>query len=130
MERAAEYGKPLAFHVGADSYENTHPYGLGNLAGRFPEVEFLMVHMGGAALPPLSRAAIEIATRHRNVTIIGSAIPENAVLEAIEQVGAGRVCFGSDTPFFMMHVRLAMYRALVLGGNILRVLGFYRSEGR
>ncbi|MBN2450973.1 MAG: amidohydrolase family protein [Lentisphaeria bacterium] len=47
--------------------------------------------------------------------------------------GAQRVCFGSDTPFALMHVEVAKYRALledvppeeaaaVMGENILRVL--------
>ena len=37
IERAASYGKPIAFHIGADFYENTHPYRLGRIAGRFPK---------------------------------------------------------------------------------------------
>ena len=58
----------------------------------------------------------------------------NAVKQmALRALGAGRVCFGSDTPFGFMHVRLAMYKALlrdfsaqeqdmVLHANIARVL--------
>jgi uncharacterized protein len=134
VERAARYARPLAFHIGADFYENTHPYRLGAIAARFPETPLLMIHMGGAALPPLDRSAIEVAERHQNITIIGSAIPEQPVLRAIDRLGASRVCFGSDAPFRLMHVQLAMYqallrdhgeddRALVLGGNIARLLG-------
>ena len=60
------------------------------------------------------------------------------ILTAIQTLGAGRVCFGSDTPFELMHVELAKYRALldgevtaderdrVLGGNVARLL---RLEG-
>jgi predicted TIM-barrel fold metal-dependent hydrolase len=56
-------------------------------------------------------------------------------LKAIKTLGADRVCFGSDAPFALMHVELAMYRALlqdevsqaerdlVLGGNIARLFG-------
>jgi len=134
IEMAAQYGKPIAFHIGADTYENTHPYRLGHIAARFPEVQFLMVHMGGAGIPSLARAAIETAQAYPNITLIASAIDENAVAKAIHTLGAQRVCFGSDTPFAMMHVRVAMFQALlqdfdpqtakwVMGDSILTKLG-------
>jgi len=133
VEFAATYKRPLAFHIGSDFFENTHPYRLGNLAARFPETRFLMIHMGGAAVPSLDLAAIETVARYPNITIIASAIPEIPILNALKQLGAERVCFGSDTPFRLMHVQLAMLRALmrdmdgaeqalVLGGNLLRML--------
>ncbi|RMF93198.1 MAG: amidohydrolase [Nitrospinota bacterium] len=134
IEEAARYGKPLAFHIGADAYENTHPYRLGRIAAAFPEIQFLMVHMGGAAFPPLDRSAVEVATQHANITLVGSAIPATAILRALHHLGPERLCFGSDTPFFLMQVELAKYRVLlqdftqadqakVLGGNIARLLG-------
>jgi len=133
IEKAAEYGKPLAFHIGADFYENTHPYRLGHIAATFPETQFLMIHMGGAALPSLHRSAIETATRHPNITLIGSGIPAPAILQAVQTLGVERLCFGSDMPFRFMHVELAKYRALlrdydetdqaqILGGNLARLL--------
>jgi predicted TIM-barrel fold metal-dependent hydrolase len=50
-------------------------------------------------------------------------------------LGASRVCFGSDTPFELMHVEVAKYRALldgkvseeekqqIMAGNIIRLFG-------
>lgn len=133
IEAAAGYGKPIAFHIGSDFYENTHPYRLGNIAGRFPETQFIMVHMGGASIPTLDRSAVETAEQHTNITLIGSSINEMAILGAIRKLGAQRICFGSDTPFRLMHVQLAMYQALlrdfsdqertlILGGNLARLL--------
>lgn len=133
IEAAAAYGKPIAFHIGSDYYENTHPYRLGHIAARFPETRFLMVHMGGASIPTLDRSAIETAQQHSNITLTGSSINEMAILRAIRTLGAERVCFGSDTPFRLMHVQLAMYQALlrdtpapdrekILGGNLARLL--------
>ena len=133
IEKAAEYGKPIAFHIGADFYENSHPYRLGRIAARLPETQFLMVHMGGAGTPPLDRAAVETAAAHPNITLIGSAIDERAILGAIHTLGPERVCYGSDMPFRLMHVVLAMYRAMlrdfdqadqakILGGNLARLL--------
>ncbi|MGI8643128.1 MAG: amidohydrolase family protein, partial [Thermomicrobiales bacterium] len=68
------------------------------------------------------------------ITLIGSTVKARPILTAIKTLGADRVCFGSDTPFELMHVELAKYRALlegevteeeqggVLGGNIARLL--------
>lgn len=134
IEEAAKYGKVIAFHIGADFYENTHPTRLGRIAGLFPETRFILIHLGGAASPSLVRAAIEVMTAHSNITAIGSNIDERAVLQALERLGPQRLCFGSDTPFRLMHVQLAKYRALlrdfppdaqaqVLGGNLARLLG-------
>jgi predicted TIM-barrel fold metal-dependent hydrolase len=134
IEQAAAYGRPLAFHIGADFYENTHPYRLGRLAGLFPETPFVMVHMGGAGIPALSRAATETARQHPNITLIGSAIDERPILAALQALGPARLCFGSDMPFGLMHVQLAKYQALlrdhdaaarrqILGGNLARLIG-------
>jgi predicted TIM-barrel fold metal-dependent hydrolase len=133
IEEVARAGKMLAFHCGADRYTRTHPYQIAKIARRFPDTPILCVHMGGAGMPDLSRAAIELARDHSNVTLIGSAVGHVSVLNAIKILGAERVCFGSDTPFQFMRVCLAMYRALlgeeisaddmtlVMGGNMRRL---------
>ncbi|MFN2183674.1 MAG: amidohydrolase, partial [Anaerolineae bacterium] len=57
-----------------------------------------------------------------------------AILKAIKTLGADRVCFGSDTPFELMHVEVAKYHALldgevapgekwqIMGGNIAHLM--------
>lgn len=134
IDAVAQTGVALAFHIGADAPENTHPTRLGAIAQRYPDLRLLMVHMGGAAFPDLSRTAIAVASAHPNITIVGSMIGAIPILHAIQTLGAGRVCFGSDTPFELMHVALAKYRALfdgevspgeqemILCGNLLRLL--------
>jgi predicted TIM-barrel fold metal-dependent hydrolase len=133
IEEIARLGVILAFHIGTDFYENTHPFRMAKIARRFPETQILCVHMGGVAYHDLSNAAIEAAQECPNITMIGSAVRAVNILKAIKTLGAERVCFGSDTPFAMMHVELAMYealmrdevtpkeRALILGGNIARL---------
>jgi len=134
IEKAAGYGKPIAFHIGADAYEQTHPYRLGAIAKRFPQTQFLNVHMGGAAWRTLDRASVEMALMYPNITLIGSGISELPVLRAVAALGAHRVCFGSDSPFRLMHVQRAAYdamlrdhsdadRAMIMGDNIARLLG-------
>lgn len=132
IEHAASYGKVIAFHIGADFYENTHPYRLGRIAGLFPEIQFILIHLGGTTSPSLARAAVEVMEQHANITAIGSNVDERAILLALDRVGPTRICFGSDSPFRLMHVQLAMVQALlrdlpdaaqslVLGGNIARL---------
>lgn len=135
IEAIAETGKILAFHIGTDAYEATHPYRLGKIAQRFPETQILMVHMGGVGFHDLSNAAIEVLEENLNITAIGSAIRPVNVLKAINKLGSKRVCFGSDTPFNLMYVEVATYQALLGGefsleekddvmfGNIARLLG-------
>ena len=135
IEEIVKTGKLLAFHVGADAYEHTHPFRVGKIATQFPQQQILMVHMGGASFADLSHAAIEIAQDHPNLILIGSAIRSIPILKAIKTLGASRVCFGSDTPFELMHVEVAKYHALldgevseeekqqIMAGNIIRLFG-------
>lgn len=141
IEAIAEKGKVIAFHIGTDAYESTHPYRMGKIAGMFPQTRFLMVHLGGVGFHDLSNAAIEVMQAHPNITAIGSAIRHINVLKAIKIVGANRLCFGSDAPFNLIHIEVAAYQALlqddfkrderlaVMGGNILRVLGIEARKG-
>ena len=141
IEEIAKTGKLLAFHVGADAPEHTHPFRVAKIARMYPDLMILCVHMGGVGHHDLSAAMIEFARECPNLQLIGSAVGEISVLNAIRALGAGRVSFGSDTPFALMHVRLAMYRALVedefteeqraaiLGGNIARLLGLATLPG-
>jgi predicted TIM-barrel fold metal-dependent hydrolase len=134
VEEIAQTGKPLALHVGPDAYEQTHPYRAARIADRYPEMPILIVHMGMRNWP-MNRAAIEIAEKHPNMILIGSAALYTSVLSAIHALGPERVCFGSDAPFNLMHVELAAYEALlegelggvgraaVLGGNVARLFG-------
>ena len=134
IETIAAAGSVLALHVGADAYDYTHPARVARIARAFPELRILVIHMGGAAFHDLSAAAIAAAQEHPNLTLIGSAVRAIPILTAIRVLGADRVCFGSDTPFELMHVELAKYRALldgeispeeiagVMGGTIARVL--------
>jgi predicted TIM-barrel fold metal-dependent hydrolase len=135
VEEIHKFGKPVAFHVGGDFYENTHPYRAGKIAHIFPELKILMVHMGGASFRGTSISAIETALENPNVLLVGSAVRSIHILNAVKKLGSHRVCFGSDTPFEFMHVELAKYKALlkdqvspddmqnIIGGNIEKFLG-------
>jgi len=135
IEEIAKTGKLLAFHVGADAIEHTHPFRVAKIAKMFPDLQILAVHMGGVASVDLTNAMIEFAQDHDNLTLIGSEVRVKPVLKAIKTLGASRVCFGSDTPFRLMRVEVAKYKALlegeisaedvgkVMAGNIIRLFG-------
>jgi uncharacterized protein len=46
IEEIAKLGKPIAFHIGPDEYENTHPLRAARVAGLYPEIPIIMIHMG------------------------------------------------------------------------------------
>ena len=135
VEEIAKTGKLLAFHVGADAFEHTHPFRVAKVARLFPDLRILMVHMGGVGHHALTDAAIEIAQECPNITLIGSGVRTRPILKAIGTLGASRVCFGSDTPFEVTLVEVAKYHALldgevtpeekqlIVAGNIARLLG-------
>lgn len=133
VETIVKTGKILAFHIGGDACDRTHPFRLARIAQRFPEAKILMVHMGGAAFNDLSHAAIEVAEKYQNIILIGSAIRDISIFNALKIIGSKRVCFGSDTPFAFMHVEVAKYQALlsdfpeddqqnVMAGNLIELL--------
>jgi predicted TIM-barrel fold metal-dependent hydrolase len=134
VEAIAETRKLIAFHCGVDAYDKTNPSRIANIASMFPMLKILCVHMGGVGMPDMTRAVIEMTQVHDNVTLVGSMVNHIKVLEAINTLGPHRICFGSDTPFALMHVCVAMYEAMldgldekavnaVMGQNILKLFG-------
>lgn len=90
----------IAFHIGADYPQYTDPVRAAVCAKRYPDTPILMVHMGGAAEPDVSERVIEVAKDHPNMYLVGSAIGVDKVKKAIDILGADRILFGSDTPFY------------------------------
>ncbi|MFN2229796.1 MAG: amidohydrolase family protein [Anaerolineae bacterium] len=134
IDEIARTGKLLAFHIGPDAYERTHPFRAAKVARMYPDMDILMVHMG-MTNNDMNDAVIEMAQECPNMYLVGSATTTRAVLKAIGLLGADRVCFGTDAPFQIQHVVRATYdalledelsqeeKALVMGGNIARLFG-------
>lgn len=130
VEEIAKVGCVLAFH--SDAGEYTRPEKIAQIAARFPETRILLVHMGQTACD----AAIEAARTQCNITLIGSGMKDYTYVEkARKELGAHRVCYGSDAPFGRMNAVLDAYHAalngkaakaeedLIYGGNLARVFG-------
>ncbi len=133
-EEIAKRRLMIAFHIGPDAYERTHPWRAARVARRFPETPVLMVHMGMTS-SDMNRAVCEAAEECPNMVLIASATGDAQALGAIRRLGASRVCFGSDWPFRKMHVARAVFEAslpdeisaaemeLFMGGNLRRLFG-------
>lgn len=113
VDAIADTGTVLAFHIGTDAYDATHPYRLGKIAERHPDARMLMIHMGGVGFHDLSIPAIETMQAHPNIMGIGSAIRHINLLHALKTLGADRIAFGSDAPFNLIHVEVAAYQAMM-----------------
>ena len=133
VDSIAEAGLVLAFHCGANDFERTHPFRITKVSQRHPDLPVLIVHMGGSGQPSLHDAVIEFAAQHPTWTLVDSEADYRKTLEAIRVLGPERVAYGSDCPFTPMRtewaIRQAVYqdmteaeRALILGGNVARVL--------
>jgi hypothetical protein len=108
------------------------PPTVAKLAERFPHIPILLVHSGSltAAFP----GAIAAARAHANLylDLSGSYITGAWIARMVREVGADRVIFSSDIPFIDLRYSLGRVlnagltpteQALVLGGNIRRLLG-------
>ena len=133
-EEIAKAGKMIAFHIGPDAYERTHPCRAARVARLYPDTPILMVHMGMTS-NDMNRVVVEMAQECPNMVLIASATSDSLALKAIRTLGVSRVCFGSDRPFRKMNVMKAMFEtafcdelsdqemALFMGGNLARLFG-------
>ena len=104
------------------------------LAREYPDVRFIIPHLGSFADDWRAQLAlIDHLVRHPNVWTDTSGVRRFDLLEqAVRRAGARKILFGSDGPWLHPGVELAKVLALrlppaqerlVLGGNLLRLLG-------
>jgi predicted TIM-barrel fold metal-dependent hydrolase len=97
LELAASAGLPVVVHCGR--WQEVAGYRLAlEAAGRYPQLPFVLAHMGGDS-PDLVTAAIgELLSSGRDNVCLGTeSIREPWLLEsAVEKLGASRLIFGSD----------------------------------
>ncbi len=107
--------------------------GVELLATEYPDVSFIIPHMGSFADDWRAQLAlIDHVVRHPNVYTDTSGVRRFDLLEqAVRRAGAKKLIFGSDGPWLHPGVELAKVRALglpepdeqrVLAGNLLRLL--------
>jgi predicted TIM-barrel fold metal-dependent hydrolase len=126
-DAAREFGLPVLYDIVGEV-----PV-LELLAGAYPEVDFIIPHLGsfaddwGAQL-----AVIDHLVRHPNLHADSAGVRRFDLLEqAVQRASARKLLFGSDGPWLHPAAELAKVRllglsphdeALVLGGNFLRLI--------
>jgi predicted TIM-barrel fold metal-dependent hydrolase len=104
------------------------------LASQFPDVNFILPHMGSFADDWSAQLAlVDHLVRHRNIHADSAGVRRFDLLEmAVRRAGAHKLLFGSDGPWLHPGVELAKIgmlelapddQALVLGQNLLRLIG-------
>jgi uncharacterized protein len=126
MRKAGELGVPVTIHSGESP---AHPLEIGVLAEAFPDVPVIMDHMG---YRNHVGAAIAAAKRAPNLYLMTTAVMEpRCIRDAVRELGAERVVFGSNGPSVPPAVQLAVIRRAelapaderkVLGENAARLL--------
>lgn len=137
MEIYAECGKlglPIIFHAGRSGIEPEfmRPYALIRryVPGieRFPGTKFVLGHAGARDVAD----AIPVAQKHDNVWLELSSQGVTQIHELLQQVGASKLLYGTDWPFYPLAVALAKVlivtegkereREAILGGNATSLL--------
>jgi hypothetical protein len=138
VELAIELGVPILHHAGhahrpVPAQPNISDSGdLAILAARYPEAIFICAHIGGGGDWEWTIKAAR-ATPSIYLDTSGSVFDSSMVQMAVRVVGAERVLFGCDTSFTagVGKIRAANLtddqRALVMGGNMQRILAMRRS---
>lgn len=134
LEAAAEYGMPILAHTTPDECDH--------LMTHVPTARLLMAHMGGHpyAFGDWHRA-VAVAARHPNLLLdTASSQMDNGMIEyAVRHLGPERILFGTDMPLLDPHTQLAKVtgaqideaaKALILGGNVARILGMQSPASR
>ena len=109
------------------------------LASQFPDVNFIIPHLGSFADDwRAHQRVIDQLVRYPNVYTDTSGIRRfDYIVEAVKRAGARKVLFGSDGPWLHPGLELHKVRllglpveqeALILGGNIIRLLRGVRTE--
>jgi len=111
------------------------------LAQEYPDVNFIIPHLGSFADNWRAQMAlIDHLERHANVYTDTAGVRRFDILEqAVRRAGARKILFGSDGPWLHPGVELAKVqalevsasdRALIMGGNLLRLIEPARARRR
>jgi predicted TIM-barrel fold metal-dependent hydrolase len=136
-ETARAFGLPLLFDVAGQAYV------IDMLAPQFPEVNFIIPHLGSFADDwRVHQQVVDQVVRFPNVYADTSGVRRfDYIVQAVKRAGAHKLLFGSDGPWLHPGVELHKIRllglptqqeTLVLGGNAMRLLaqaGTRRTTG-
>ena len=93
IELAEKYNLPIVAHTGgSEEADSIHVY---NAAKMYPNVNFVMVHMG---LCTDNKEAIELMGKLPNLYGDTTWVPLESTIEIVKRYGSKRIFFGTDSP--------------------------------
>jgi len=93
LDMAVKYNLPVVVHTG-EGY-NDSPQRVYNMAKKYPQLKFIMAHMG---LGTDNQLAVDLMAKVDNLYADTTWVPVSTTLEVIKRYGSKRVMFGSDSP--------------------------------
>lgn len=100
---------PVFVHSGHSV--QAHPLTIGDVVRDFPDVPVVMQHMFDLT----GKHSLKVAKRNSNVFLETSGVYSPYLIqEAIDTLGAGRVLFGSDTPYLLRPLEMFKLECLKL----------------
>lgn len=93
LQLALKHNLPVIVHTANDF--NDSPMRVYEMACRYPQIKFIMAHMG---LGTDNKLAIDLMDKADNLYADTAWVPVETTLEIIRRYGSGRVMFGSDNP--------------------------------
>lgn len=115
MQLCQEFSVPLRVHGDIDDPRSS-PLALVALANAFPDVPIILAHMPGEyTLDGL--ATVAAGRQAPNLFFDTSTCPSSQIGRAIAELGADRILWGSDSPWWDIEIELLKIRLLQLGGE-------------
>jgi predicted TIM-barrel fold metal-dependent hydrolase len=115
---AEEHGLPVWAPTGKPF--QSLPLHLTELARRFPNVNFMMGHMGHS---DFWMEAVPAAAAAPNIYAEVSYKQPSVIVDAVTQLGPGRVVFGSDAPFNDLRLEVEKFREAELDDRARGLVG-------
>jgi len=103
LDAARRLNLGVLIHTGDAPF--SYPLGMEPVAEAFPELRIVLAHFGIQHLS-LVEEAISVARTHDNVWIETSSSNLGALKQGIRRLGAGKLLYGSDSPFHDMWSQL------------------------
>ena len=118
LERAAELGLPVLFHMGDDRYDYSTPERLMNLLRQVPDLQVIAAHFGGwRAWAHSYECPLPSCVLYDTSSTLPM-IPRDMVLRMLDRFGPERFLFGTDFPMWSPKEELARFLALGLGEDV------------
>jgi uncharacterized protein len=137
MKLCRDFSVPLRVHGDIDDPRSS-PLALVGLANAYPDVPVIVAHMPGEyTLDGL--ATVAAGRQAINLFFDTSTCPSSQIGRAIRELGADRVLWGSDSPWWDIEIELMKIRLLGLGdddfnlvtaGNACRLFGLGGKHDR